>query len=82
MKAKKEGAQVILIWMDMPESSILLKQWYDLKVPALPFGSIIAAAEQPGFWKATEGQGRIQSGQCGQCRERPLQGHALDHEIL
>ena len=59
LKAKKEGAQVILIWMDMPESSILLKQWYDLKVPALPFGSIIAAAEQPGFWKATEGKGEF-----------------------
>lgn len=57
LKAKKEGAEVLLIWMDMPESSILLKQWYDLKVPALPFGSIIAAAEQPGFWKATEGKG-------------------------
>ncbi len=28
-----------------------------MKVPALPFGSIIAAAEQPGFWKATEGKG-------------------------
>ena len=59
LKAKKEGAQIILIWMDMPESSILLKQWYDLKVPALPFGSIIAAAEQPGFWKATEGKGEF-----------------------
>ena len=57
LKAKKEGAQVILIWMDMPETSILLKQWFDLKVPALPFGSIIAAAEQPGFWKATGGKG-------------------------
>jgi branched-chain amino acid transport system substrate-binding protein len=57
LKAKKEGAQVLLIWMDMPESAILLKQWYDLKVPALPFGSIIAAAEQPGFWKATDGKG-------------------------
>ncbi len=59
LKAKREGAQVILIWMDMPESSILLKQWYDLKVPALPFGSIIAAAEQPGFWAATEGKGEF-----------------------
>ncbi len=59
LKAKKEGAQVILIWMDMPESSILLKQWYDLKVPALPFGSIIAAAEQPGFGKAMEGKGEF-----------------------
>jgi len=57
LKAKREKAQVILIWMDMPETSILLKQWYDLKVPALPFGSIIGAAEQPGFWKATEGKG-------------------------
>ncbi len=57
LKAKKLGAQVILIWMDMPETSILLKQWYDMKIPALPFGSIISAAEQPGFWKATEGKG-------------------------
>jgi branched-chain amino acid transport system substrate-binding protein len=57
LDAKKKGAQVIIIWMDMPETSILLKQWYDLKVPALPFGTIIAAAEQPGFWKATEGKG-------------------------
>jgi branched-chain amino acid transport system substrate-binding protein len=57
LKAKREKAQVLLIWMDMPETSILLKQWYDLKVPALPFGSIIAAAEQPGFWKATDGKG-------------------------
>ena len=37
----------------------MLKQWYDLKVPALPFGSIIAAAEQPGFCKATEGKGEF-----------------------
>ncbi len=57
LKAKREKAQVLLIWMDMPETSILLKQWYDLKVPALPFGSIIGAAEQPGFWKATGGKG-------------------------
>ena len=57
MKAKKENAQVILIWMDMPETSILLKQWYDMKVSALPYGTIISAAEEPGFWKATEGKG-------------------------
>ncbi len=57
LKARREKAQVIIIAMDMPESSILLKQWYDMKVPALPFGSILAAAEQPGFWKATEGKG-------------------------
>ena len=57
LKARREKAQVIIICMDMPESSILLKQWYDMKVPALPFGSIIAAAEQPGFWEATGGKG-------------------------
>jgi branched-chain amino acid transport system substrate-binding protein len=59
MKAKKENAQVILIWMDMPETSILLKQWYDMKIPALPYGTIISAAEEPGFWKATEGKGEF-----------------------
>ncbi len=57
LKVKKDNAQVILIVMDMPESSILLKQWFDMKIPALPFGTIIAAAEQPGFYKATEGKG-------------------------
>jgi branched-chain amino acid transport system substrate-binding protein len=57
LKAKKEKAEILNIWMDMPESSILLKQWYDMKIPALPFGSTLAAAEQPGFWKATEGKG-------------------------
>jgi len=57
LKAKKTGAEILNIWMDMPESSILLKQWYDMKLPALPFGSTLAAAEQPGFWDATEGKG-------------------------
>jgi branched-chain amino acid transport system substrate-binding protein len=57
LKARREGAQVILIWMDMPEASILLKQWHDMQIPALPFGSIINPAEQPGFWNATEGKG-------------------------
>ena len=57
LKAKKTGAEILNIWMDMPESSILLKQWYEMKIPVLPFGSTLAAAEQPGFWKATEGKG-------------------------
>lgn len=59
LAARRTKADVLLIWMDMPETSILLKQWHDMKVPALPFGSIIAAAEQPGFWKATEGKGEF-----------------------
>jgi branched-chain amino acid transport system substrate-binding protein len=57
LKAKKTESQIINIWMDMPESAILLKQWYDMQIPALPFGSTLAAAEQPGFWDATEGKG-------------------------
>ncbi|MDZ7665643.1 MAG: ABC transporter substrate-binding protein [Desulfotignum sp.] len=57
LKVKSTGSEIINIWMDMPESAILLKQWYDLKIPALPFGSTLAAAEQPGFWDATEGKG-------------------------
>ncbi len=57
LKAKKSKTEIINIWMDMPESAILLKQWYELKIPALPFGSTLAAAEQPGFWNATEGKG-------------------------
>jgi len=57
LKAKNSQSEIINIWMDMPESAILLKQWYDMKVPALPFGSTLAAAEQPGFWKATDGKG-------------------------
>jgi branched-chain amino acid transport system substrate-binding protein len=57
LKARSTGSQIINIWMDMPESAILLKQWYDLKIPALPFGSTLAAAEQPGFWNATDGKG-------------------------
>ena len=59
LKAKDTQAEIINIWMDMPESAILLKQWFDMKIPALPFGSTLAAAEQPGFWKATNGKGEF-----------------------
>jgi branched-chain amino acid transport system substrate-binding protein len=44
--------------MDMPESSILLKQWSTMKMKSLPMG-FVNAAEQPGFWKATEGKGEF-----------------------
>jgi branched-chain amino acid transport system substrate-binding protein len=57
LKAKESKTEIINIRMDMPESAILLKQWYDMQIPALPFGSTLAAAEQPGFWKATDGKG-------------------------
>ncbi|MDW8001989.1 MAG: ABC transporter substrate-binding protein [Deltaproteobacteria bacterium] len=54
--AKAKGADILFLWMDMPESAILLKQWSDLKMKALPIG-FVCAAEQPGFWKATGGRG-------------------------
>lgn len=59
IKAQKTDTEIINIWMDMPESAILLKQWYDMQIPALPFGSTLAAAEQPGFWEATDGKGEF-----------------------
>lgn len=59
LKARREKAQVILVWMDMPQTSILLKQWHDMKIPALPFGSIVGAGEEPGFWEASEGKGEF-----------------------
>jgi branched-chain amino acid transport system substrate-binding protein len=53
--AGKRNAQVLFLWMDMPESSVLLKQWSAMKLRALPVG-FVNAAEQPGFWKATGGK--------------------------
>ena len=55
-ECKKSGAQILFIWAYSPETSILLKQWADMEVPALPIG-FIGAAEDPGFWKATNGKG-------------------------
>ena len=54
--ASKKGAQILFLWMDMPESAVLLKQWSDMQMKCLPIG-FVNAAEQPGFWKATGGKG-------------------------
>jgi branched-chain amino acid transport system substrate-binding protein len=58
-EAKKSGAQILNIWMDMPESSILTRQWYDMKIKLLPFGSTFASAERPDFWESTKGKGEF-----------------------
>ena len=55
-RCRQKKADILFLWMDMPESSILLKQWSTMKLKALPMG-FVNAAEQPGFWKATEGKG-------------------------
>jgi len=54
-KAKEAKAQVLIPWFDMPEVSILMKQWFDMKVPALPIGYIHALQDE-GTWKATDGK--------------------------
>ncbi len=54
--SRKSGANILFLWMDMPESTILLKQWSDMKLKSLPVG-FVNAAEQPGFWKASGGKG-------------------------
>jgi len=54
-KAKEAKAQVLIPWFDMPEVSILMKQWHDMKVPALPIGYIHALQDE-GTWKATDGK--------------------------
>ncbi len=56
--ADGKKADILFLWMDMPESSILLKQWSTMKMKTLPMG-FVNAAEQPGFWKATEGKGEF-----------------------
>jgi branched-chain amino acid transport system substrate-binding protein len=54
LKSRKEDAQVLFIWMDMPESAILMKQWKSFRLTSLPMG-FMSAGEQPGFWKASDG---------------------------
>lgn len=56
LKAKAAGAKLLFVWMDHPETWILAKQWVDLKIPALIISGINSFLEQPGSWKASEGQ--------------------------
>jgi branched-chain amino acid transport system substrate-binding protein len=56
-KAKSARAQILFIMGDMPELSILINQWHDLKIPALPFGNYLGPAMEPKFWKVTNGRG-------------------------
>lgn len=53
--ARDAGAQILFIWMDHPETSILMRQWKDLQIPALPVSGINSAMEVPGAWAAMQG---------------------------
>lgn len=55
LKARDQKAQILFVWMDHPEIAILVKQWKDLKIPALPIAGISSAVEQPGGWAHTDG---------------------------
>lgn len=73
---KKSGAQVLFIWAYSPETSIMMRQWADMEVPALPIG-FIGAAEDPGFWEATKGKGAytivtLSEAGCTPCNVTPL----------
>ena len=76
----KTRADIIFLWMDMPESAILLKQWSGMKLKALPMG-FVNAAEQPGFWKATEGKGEFLIVNLVNGGNAPGKYNSLDHEI-
>ncbi len=56
LAVKKKGAQLLYIWMDMPELTILAKQYYDMKLPALPIGFPSAATDLE-WSRMTEGKG-------------------------
>ena len=55
MKARSGGAQLILPIFDMPTSSILVKQWKGMKVPALLAGFISPLAGSKA-WQTFEGE--------------------------
>jgi len=55
LKARGVGAQTLFYWFDMPEISILTKQWFNMKIGALPVGFGASMADST-FWDATGGK--------------------------
>jgi len=55
MKARANGAQVIMPIFDMPQSGILVKQWNSMKIPALLAGFISPLAGS-GAWDTFDGK--------------------------
>lgn len=56
LEAKNKGAQILFMVFDMPELTILAKQYFDFKVPALPVG-YMGPAEHLEWWSMTEKKG-------------------------
>jgi branched-chain amino acid transport system substrate-binding protein len=55
LKARAAGPSILFLWGEMPEFNILLRQWYDMKIPALPIGMVVYFGD-PGLWETTKGQ--------------------------
>ncbi|MBM4313421.1 MAG: amino acid ABC transporter substrate-binding protein [Deltaproteobacteria bacterium] len=55
MKARSQGAQVIMPVFDMPQSGTLVKQWNTMKIPALMAGFISPLAGTEA-WKTFDGK--------------------------
>lgn len=55
LKIRRQKPQVVFVWMDHPEVSILIKQAYDFKLPALLVGKL-GGLSDPDFWKASAGK--------------------------
>ena len=56
LAAKSKKADILFVWIDMPELTILAKQYYDFKLPALPVG-YMGPAEHLGWWNSTGEKG-------------------------
>jgi len=56
LKAKDTKAQILFVMGDMADFSILINQWNDMKIPALPFGNYLGPAMEPKFWQVTKGR--------------------------
>jgi branched-chain amino acid transport system substrate-binding protein len=56
LEARDAGAQVLIPWGDMPEFSVLVKQYYDMQLPALIVSGMLVAVNDPGAWEALDGK--------------------------
>jgi len=55
MKVKNSGAPVMLIWTNDPTATIMMRQFIDLEVPAVPIG-FCAAAQEHEVYEAVGGK--------------------------
>ena len=78
---KKSGAQVLFMWAYAPETSILLRQWADMEVPALPLG-LYRRRRGSRLLGGHQRQRRLHHRQPDRGRRHPEQRHPQNHEVL